>query len=149
MSRNTLVDAESQSPPASAAEGLAAEGLAAEPSAEDVANGVYSQLRRAFGPAATITPANAMTLVIEAMELCEQIRGLAGPKRKKVATEVVFRMLEDIPADTEGREVTVAAVKLLLPSVIDAIVSAAKGQVQIAKAAAATKKCCRNACLCM
>lgn len=107
------------------------------PSAEEIANNIYERVRHTFGQ--QITPENVMVLVLETMAASEKVGSIPGPKRKSIATAVVHRLLDEIPEDAENRDLIIGAVKLILPGAIDAIISAAKGQVELGRK---VKKAC-------
>lgn len=75
----------------------------------------------------TITPAGAIRLIEAAMSFIERLPALDGAEKKRVVLDVVECLLGELPADQEDAEAVRAAVRLLAPSIIDGIVSAASG----------------------
>lgn len=133
MSRQSEVDAngDDQSPTPPALPG---------PGAVAVADKIFERVRHTFGE--QISPENVMMLVLDTMEASEQVKNIPGPKRKKIAIGVMHRLLDEIPDHTENRHVVVGAMKLLLPGMIDAIIAAAKGQVDLGRKVKRVFGCC-------
>ena len=93
------------------------------PSVDEIVDRLVKQVRHTFGN--RITPGNIARLVSEAMETCETFNVASGPKKKDIVIAAVSRILEETVDDETLR----SAASLVLPSIIDTLISAYKKQV--------------------
>jgi len=108
---------------------------------------VYDAAKQMVGD--SITTQNAVTLIAEVMRAVESVSshaGLTGPEKKALAIDVVDVLVDELVPE-HSRGLVKGAVSLLMPGVIDAIVSAAKGQLgfaveQARRGASALFPCC-------
>lgn len=70
---------------------------------------------------------NWVGLVVLAMQISEQFEEAEGPKKKQMVTAVLNRLTDELPIPENVRYL----IKFGMPSVIDGIVSASKGEVAI------------------
>ena len=61
------------------------------------------------------------------MEIAETYVGLSGPQKRDLVVRLVERLIQDY-APEESQELLLSSTQLLLPSIIDQIVAASKGQ---------------------
>lgn len=109
---------------------------------EETLVAIVADVRHAFG--SEINVLNLVPIVAKIMELVEGLPKMAGPQKKALAVMAVQRLLGEVPEDAPGRDLVVPVVSMLLPSVVDGLVAAAKGQLSFGAAAASTKKCCTS-----
>lgn len=101
---------------------------------------VYDRIRASIvGP---VNAANVITIVMQAIRAVESVAGLSGPEKRDAVVRLVSRLLGEIPfPNEEARQATVQAAELLLPTLIDGLVAASKGQLGI-NLSKALKGCC-------
>lgn len=97
-------------------------------SAADLAEQVYDQVRRTFG--GRVTAANVVLLVTLAMTAAEKAAAASGPQKKDLVLAVVNRLVDEL-AGADDRDSIKLAVGLLAPGIIDGVVAAAKGQLDL------------------
>lgn len=91
-----------------------------------------------------ISAANAVTVITTAMLAAERVKSASGVQKKEVVMAVVERLVGEID-DPGGRAAVAAAVQALAPSIIDAVVAAASGRIDLGKAVALGRQwlpCC-------
>lgn len=129
--------------------------IAADTSAAAFVNRVYDRVSHTFGQ--TFNASDVVSLVSETMEAIEVLRvedggTISGPKKKKIAVEVINRLLDEIPDGASDRALIVSAGKMLAPGIIDVVTAAFKGQVKLGEAvdaaADAAKGCLQRFCCC-
>ena len=98
-------------------------------SAEAALDALYDQVRATF--TGRVSVASVLNIATYTMAAVEKLGGMSGPQKKDSVVHVIARLVGELPADQEDREAIQAAVRLLLPSIIDTIVSATKGQIDI------------------
>ena len=110
-------------------------------SAEEIVEEVYGKVKSTFGTKITLD--NVVSLVTEVMSHANSLKDAPGPKKKRVATEVIRRLIAEVDQDVLPPEVT-AAINLLLPNLIDEIISVFKHQVDLGSVGRKAKKflCC-------
>lgn len=84
-----------------------------------------------------VTVASATAMMGVAMAEVEKVRGLSGMEKKELVIYVISKLLDEIPINQADRDDIKAIVTGMLPSVIDAVVSAASGKLSLN-----TKWCC-------
>jgi hypothetical protein len=104
---------------------------------KSLADILYEQVKKSFTTAPTA--ANVVNLITATMMAAEKLPKISGPAKKELVTSVVDRFVGEIPDSVDAKPVIKASVVLLLPSIVDTIVSAAKGQLDIN---AAKTSCC-------
>lgn len=112
------------------------------PDADELVDEVYAAVRRTFG--SEITLENVASLVTEVMEAVNTVKDAPGPKKKRIATAVINKLLAEASDDVVTPEVT-AVIRLILPNLIDSIISAFKHQVDLSSIEKKTRKflwCC-------
>ena len=96
---------------------------------------VYDAAKRTVG--SRITVANVVVLITDVMRAVESVSpsaGLTGPEKKALATYAIETLINELVSE-DSKDMVQAAVSMLLPGMIDAIVSAAKGQTGLAEPA--------------
>lgn len=78
-----------------------------------------------------ISITNVINLVTSTMESAERFRDISGPQKKEVVVNVLDKLVEEIPATQDDKPAIQYSIKLLLPNIIDSIVSATKGQLDL------------------
>ena len=94
-----------------------------------------------------ISPANVIIVITVAMQTVERVKGATSVQKKEVVLAVVERLVDEID-DSETRSAVSVAVQMLAPSIIDAVVSAANGKIDIGHAVKQTKNCLRGVFSC-
>jgi hypothetical protein len=90
-----------------------------------------------------LTPTSAVVMLTTAMAQVEAFAGMGGPEKKSLVLDLVDRLLGEIPVAQADGDAIRAAVRLLLPAVVDAVVAAAGGAFGINVTAAARRcSCC-------
>ena len=79
----------------------------------------------------TITPESIFKMLMSVMGLVERQKQLSGPQKKQAVIDVVNRLVDEIPAEAEEKAAIMSAIQLLLPSLIDTIVSVSLGELDI------------------
>lgn len=95
------------------------------PDIDEVVDKVVNQVRKTFGN--RFTSGNVATLISEAMEACETFRVASGPKKKSIVIAAIEKIAEESIDDDTLR----AATTLLVPSIIDSLISAYKKQIDL------------------
>ena len=88
---------------------------------------VYDEVRATISDVGDIDSARAIELTMLAMVAVERLKQV---DKKEVVTHVILRILEEIPDEGLRTQVALAA-RLFLPAVIDGVVSAARGELEI------------------
>ena len=117
---------------------------AAVPDEQKYADQIYDRVKASIA-AKRISVANVTIMLTMAMVEVEKVATLTGPQKKELVIHVVSRLVDEIPAEQEDKAAITAAVALFMPSIIDAIVAASKGQFGLnagADAGGTPAKCC-------
>jgi hypothetical protein len=80
-----------------------------------------------------VKPSNVMIMLTYGMTAVEKQKGLTGPEKKEVVVHLVRRLVGEIPGDDEDKVALQAAVELLLPPLIDTLVAASRGKLDLNK----------------
>ena len=75
----------------------------------------------------TINASSIMGLVASAMKVVQGFPELIGPEKKDIVINLIRRVISDLPLDELDRENIKMFIDFTLPSVIDNIISATKG----------------------
>lgn len=80
-----------------------------------------------------VKPTNIINIITFVMTLVERKQGLSGPEKKELVISLVEHFLAEATKGSSDEEKLAlqAAVQLLLPPMIDSIVSATRGQLDI------------------
>lgn len=115
---------------------------------DDLARSLARQLAQTSMNPAALKPVDLAETVVHIMHTVEASRKMSGPQKKAVVCKTV-KMLVDQVENENNRNLLVAATNYIVPSVVDMIASAAKGQFKINLPAAVEEvdKCCWNRCL--
>lgn len=107
---------------------------------------VYGTVKKTFNH--KISPANVVVLITKTMRVAEKVRGATGPEKKDIVLEVIERLVNELPTGEDDKDAIMTAVHLFAPGIIDAVVSAAKGQLDLGKIAKNVRSCfsCFSCC---
>ena len=94
---------------------------------------------------AATTSNEIVGVLTRAMAAVEQRKTLSGPEKREAVIALVTRFVDEVPGD--GGAALQASVRFLLPPLIDAIVAASRGQLDINRAAAGCRSGCRSCCI--
>ena len=100
---------------------------------------VYDQVKRMFHH--KVNSGNVRVLLTKTMSIVERFSGATGPEKKDVVLAVVENLIEELPIDESVQDAIKTSVHLLAPSIIDSVVSAAKGQLNIGGPGAPNGSC--------
>jgi len=91
---------------------------------------LYAELKNIIGKG-QITRSNIITMVLSLMQVVEQYENLKGKQKKAAIIDVLNQLIdEQVPMEQEALELK-SLVHLTLPTVIDAMVSIDKKEVEI------------------
>lgn len=92
----------------------------------------------------TLNENNMIDYVVRIMSLVEQQQNLSGFEKKAVVIEVLTRLVDDSNnLNSESKTVLKNIIKIVVPGVIETIVSATKGLISVnKKVEESVKKCC-------
>lgn len=92
----------------------------------------------------TLNENNMIDYVVRIMSLVEQQQNLSGFEKKAVVIEVLTRLVDDSnKLNSESKTVLKNIIKIVVPGVIETIVSATKGLISVnKKVEESVKKCC-------
>lgn len=107
---------------------FAAGGFESPPAA--LIDALYDQVR-ARVVLRDLKPSNAMIMLTYAMATVERQRSLSGLEKKEFATQIVRRLVGEIPGDAADKLALQAAVDLLFPPLIDTLVAAGRGLLDV------------------
>ena len=89
-----------------------------------------------------ITPQTITTVIQLGMEIVESSK-LKGEAQKKIVTKIVKKVVEDAPISDEKEKLILDLIELgVLGNVIDLVVSASKGEININSAITKASGCC-------
>jgi len=89
-----------------------------------------------------ITPQTITTVIQIAMEIVEA-SNLKGEAQKKLVTKIVKKVVEDAPISDEKEKLILDMIEFgVVGNVVDLVVSASKGEVNINSAVATASGCC-------
>ena len=80
-----------------------------------------------------VKPSNVMIILTCVMAACEKQKSLSGPEKKEAVVYLVRRFVGEIPGDNGDRQTLQAAVELLLPPLIDTLIAATRGKLDLNK----------------
>ncbi len=107
------------------------------------ADAIFNAVRSAI-KARRVTVASAAVIITAAMTAAEKLGGLTGPEKKALVLDAAGRVVDELPMGAEDKSALKAAVALLGPSVVDAIVAAQKGQLGLGRSGCwRAFKCCK------
>ena len=108
----------------------------------DIIVGIVNQLKSGFNQY-SINENNVIDYVMRVMNLVEMNNKLSGFEKKAVVVEVISKLLDDAPNLTaESKTALKLIINVVVPNVIEAVVSATKGGTNINRVAVGDKKCC-------
>ncbi len=120
---------------------------------DDIADRFYTELKQTALDPRRILPADLADVVVHIMHAVEGAKesgglGLSGPQKKTVVIKTAMRLVADVENENH-RKLLEAAVTYVIPAVIDTVVAATKGQLDInpTLAAAVSKArwfCCKS-----
>ena len=87
---------------------------------------IYSQIKSSF-ITKNVTVGSIALILTTAMSGAEHLTGLSGPQKKQLVIYTVNRLLEEVPIDATEK----TTIQLLIPSVIDMVISATKHQLDL------------------
>jgi Ni,Fe-hydrogenase maturation factor len=103
--------------------------------------GIVNQLKSGFNQY-SLSENNVIDYVMRVMNLVEMNNKLSGFEKKAVVIEVINKLLDESPNLTpEAKTSLKLIVNVVVPNVIEAVVSATKGNTNINKLLS-EKKCC-------
>jgi hypothetical protein len=104
---------------------------------------LYIELKNIIGKG-QINRSNIITIVLSLMQVVEQYESLKGKQKKAAIIDVLNQLIdEQVPMEQEALELK-SLVYLTLPTVIDAMVSIDKKEVEIK-----VKNCCKKLISCL
>lgn len=116
---------------------------------DDIVDRFYKQLKETSLDPSQIKPDDIIDVVVHIMHAVEGVGakglGLSGPQKKQVVTKTALRLVGDIE-NVNHQLLLKAVVQFVVPSIIDTVVSASKGQLNINSVVEAVKQtrtfCC-------
>jgi hypothetical protein len=103
---------------------------AGQPTIQAVVDSSYEEVKRHI-TIKDVKPSNIMIMLTRAMSVVDRVKGLSGPEKKEVVVHLVRRLLDEIPGDSEEKGLLRAAVELILPPLIDTLVAASRGKLDL------------------
>ena len=104
--------------------------------------GLVNQLKLSFNQY-SLNENNVIDYVMRVMNLVEKNNNLSGFEKKAVVVAVISKLLDDAPNLTPESKIALKLiVNVVVPNVIEAVVSATKGNTNINKLAIGDNKCC-------
>ena len=91
----------------------------------DTVDAIFGVLGEMFGNFRKIDGSNVVSVIVKTMELVNGY-DLSGPDKKDIVMVVVERVLEVLPMESEAKAALRVAVRLILPNLIDVVISAAR-----------------------
>ena len=104
----------------------------ATPSMQAIVDALYDQIKDRI-VLKDVKPSNVMIMLTCVMTAVEKQKKLSGPEKKEVVVHLVRRLVGEIPGDDEDKQALQAAVELLLPPLIDTLVAASRGKLDLNK----------------
>ena len=104
----------------------------AGPGLQAIVDALYDQIKERI-VLKDIKASNAMLLLTFTMAAVEKQKQLSGPEKKEVVVSLVGRLVGEIPGDIEDKLALQAAVELILPPLIDTLVAATRGKLDLNK----------------
>jgi hypothetical protein len=99
---------------------------------------IYAEIKRNIDTK-TINPISVMDLIHTVMAEVERLKSTTGSEKKLMVVHIIDKLLSEIPAEDDATRLLIAGANLLAPSLIDMVVSATKGKLDINTP---TAKCC-------
>ena len=93
---------------------------------------LYNHIKEKFVYEA-VNASNVINLIMFVMVLVENQKNLTGYQKKGIVVYLVELFIEEISGDKEDKLALQSAVQLLLPSIVDTIITATRGQFDLNK----------------
>lgn len=113
------------------------------PNINEVVDGIYENVL-GMVEAKDVKAANIISIAALTMKLVEQVPGLTGQQKKDIVIEVIKKLIDETPLSDEEVAAVNLVVDVTLPIVIDTIVSASRGELNLNEHLNSMKKCCRG-----
>jgi hypothetical protein len=89
----------------------------------------------------TINMSNIASIAVTAMQVVEKCSKLHGFEKKEVVINVINQLINELPVDADAKLALTVTANAILPTLIDTIISAANGQLDLHTEVAKIKSC--------